>query len=107
MSVGCPFQVATGWWCPFCGATRAASRIVRADLSGALRYNALLVIAAPDRRSLSGGRTRSRPSRAGERACGNGSAPASVATAAVLGVAFTVVRNIPVDPLTSLRFPGA
>ena len=39
---GCPFHALTGWWCPGCGLTRAAARLVRGDLAGALATNALL-----------------------------------------------------------------
>lgn len=43
----CPLQAATGWWCPFCGATRAASRLLRGDVVGALGYNAAFVVLLP------------------------------------------------------------
>lgn len=39
----CPFRLATGWWCPGCGLTRATHRLLRGDVVGALRYNALVV----------------------------------------------------------------
>ena len=32
LSPPCPFRLTTGWWCPFCGGTRAASRLVRGDV---------------------------------------------------------------------------
>lgn len=43
----CPVRQVTGWWCPFCGATRAVSKLVRGDLSAAFRYNAMLVLLLP------------------------------------------------------------
>ncbi|MEZ5322195.1 MAG: DUF2752 domain-containing protein [Microthrixaceae bacterium] len=47
MSPPCPFKVVTGWWCPFCGATRSASRLFRGDLAGAWHFNALFVVTIP------------------------------------------------------------
>lgn len=43
----CPMRLATGWWCPFCGATRAASKLLRGDVTSALRFNAVFVVALP------------------------------------------------------------
>lgn len=103
----CPFQAVTGWWCPFCGATRAAGRVVRGDVAGGFGYNALVVVAAvpllaawvawalpghvaPLDRGLAALRRR----RSGV-----------IAGVAVLLVAFTVARNTPLAD-TWLRHPG-
>jgi len=43
----CPFRLATGWWCPFCGGTRAVSRLLRGDLGEAWRYNAAALALLP------------------------------------------------------------
>lgn len=43
----CPMNSLTGWWCPFCGATRAASRLLRLDLVSALHFNAVFVLSVP------------------------------------------------------------
>lgn len=43
----CPFHELTGLWCPLCGGLRAAYALTRLDVSGALRYNAVLVLALP------------------------------------------------------------
>jgi hypothetical protein len=41
----CLFHSLTGWNCPGCGGTRAAYELLHGHLLGALRYNALLVLA--------------------------------------------------------------
>lgn len=89
----CPFHALTGWWCPGCGMTRAAHHLLRGDVTGALRYNALLPLVVTlialmwcdwygrtiGRRSLLAGRM-----------------PAWAPTAGiVVAVAFAVVRNLP------------
>lgn len=43
----CPFYAATHWLCPGCGATRALYCLLHADLSGALRYNAMFTLLLP------------------------------------------------------------
>ena len=43
----CLFHEATGWHCPGCGNTRAASALLHGDLSEALRQNALFVLVLP------------------------------------------------------------
>lgn len=43
----CPFHALTGLWCPGCGGTRAAMRLLHLDLPGALHYHAPAVLAAP------------------------------------------------------------
>lgn len=100
----CPVSQLTGWWCPFCGATRAASKLVRGDVSAAFRYNALLVLllpvvallwtaaAFPDRfERLDWIRARTRP---------------IFSTLAVIFGMFFLLRNSPLGE-GWLRFPGA
>ncbi len=43
----CIFHRLTGLYCPGCGSLRAASRLLHADLAGALSLNALFVLATP------------------------------------------------------------
>lgn len=43
---GCSVRSLTGWPCPGCGLTRAAERVARLDLVGALRANPLGAVAA-------------------------------------------------------------
>jgi hypothetical protein len=43
----CPFQTATGLYCPGCGSTRALHALLHADLPAALSMNPLMVIAIP------------------------------------------------------------
>lgn len=40
----CPFRRCTGGYCPGCGATRAASALVRGDLVGSIRLHPLVVV---------------------------------------------------------------
>jgi len=40
----CPFHAWAGWPCPGCGTTRAVSRLLHADLWGAVRFNPLAAI---------------------------------------------------------------
>ncbi len=40
----CPFHSATGWWCPFCGSTRAVRAFMHGRASDVWRYNALLPV---------------------------------------------------------------
>lgn len=100
----CPMRSITGWWCPFCGATRAASRLLRGDVVSALHFNAVFVVllplalllwaaaAFPERlRWLDPIRARSKP--------------ILTLVVTVFG-AFMVVRNTPLGD-TWLRYPGA
>ena len=43
----CPFRLVTGWDCPGCGSLRALSRLTHLDVRGALRFNAITVLAVP------------------------------------------------------------
>jgi hypothetical protein len=42
----CPFALCTGIACPGCGMTRAASHLIRGDVSGALGYHPLILLIA-------------------------------------------------------------
>ena len=100
----CPFHTITGGYCPGCGATRASFLIMKGDISEALHYNALWVIALPfvlwylvtwAARNFFGydlPRIRSRP-RTG---------------LIILGVllAFVVLRNLPFNFADALNPPG-
>lgn len=41
----CPIRLCTGVACPGCGLTRATSRLLHGDLSGALGYHPLVLLA--------------------------------------------------------------
>jgi hypothetical protein len=93
-TIPCPFHAATGLWCPGCGMTRAAHRLLRADLLGALSFNVFVPLvvfgAAIGWWSWFAARSWGRPVRW----------PARVAPAwwFALGgafVAYAVLRNIP------------
>ena len=42
----CPYRRCTGGWCPGCGGTRAAHRLLTGDLAGAWRQHPWVVLAA-------------------------------------------------------------
>ena len=44
----CPIRLCTGVACPGCGLTRATSRLLRGDLSGALVYHPLVLLAVAE-----------------------------------------------------------
>lgn len=43
----CLFLELTGWQCPGCGSQRAVHALLNADIAGAIRSNALLVLSIP------------------------------------------------------------
>ncbi|MGJ3509518.1 DUF2752 domain-containing protein [Enemella sp. A6] len=45
VGVPCPMLALTGWWCPFCGATRMASSVLDGDFAGAFYWNPAVFIA--------------------------------------------------------------
>jgi hypothetical protein len=100
----CPMRALTGWWCPLCGATRAASRVLRGDLVGAFHFNAVFLLLMPVALAVWAamafpGRLRwLDPVRARN-------TPILLGVGAVL-IAFTIVRNTPLGD-TWLRYPGA
>jgi hypothetical protein len=99
--VPCPFHSATGLWCPGCGMTRGVHKLLHGDVLGALGSNLLLPLAlglgvwlwlswlwpALGRGELPTLRR----------------VPRGVWVASLVLVAlFTVVRNLPVSPLSAL-----
>jgi len=104
MSPPCPMRAITGWWCPFCGATRAASRLLRGDLTTALHFNAAFVIVLPVVALLWA--AAAFPGRfAWLDPIRRRTAPIT-AVIVVLFAVFMVVRNTPFGD-TWLRYPGA
>jgi len=87
----CPFHAATGGWCPLCGGLRAVDALAQLQLRTALHANAVFVLALPLialwwldwRQRARAGRPPRRLARPG------------VVALIALGVAFTVVRNLP------------
>ncbi len=43
----CPFNWATGYYCPGCGTTRGLHRLLHGDITGALRANILMIVTVP------------------------------------------------------------
>jgi hypothetical protein len=95
----CPFRALTGMPCPGCGALRATNRLLHADLGAAVGYNALLVLMLPMLAYVLAsslgtviGRELPRPT-----------LPRWSGYAVLLVVlAFWVLRNVPVEPLSAL-----
>ena len=94
----CPFRLLTGLDCPGCGGLRAVNDLTNLDLAGAASSNLLLVALIPVavagwllavRRAWVGPRPERRPALLPSRR-------ALTIALVVLGMAFTVVRNLPV-----------
>ena len=90
----CPFKAITGWDCPLCGGLRAVNDLGRAHVIDAAHSNLLFVATLPlvavlwaswVRDSWTGSSTRVPPA----------AVRPLVATALVVAVAFTVLRNTP------------
>lgn len=97
----CPFRLATGLYCPFCGGLRMVHDLLHGDVLRALHDNALafplLALAALAGLNLAIGRWRGQPP---VRLRPPGWMwPAVV----VVLVAWTVLRNLPFAPFTALR----
>jgi hypothetical protein len=45
IGVPCPFFLATGWACPFCGTTRMGAALLQGDLAAALAHNPVALVA--------------------------------------------------------------
>lgn len=43
----CPSKLITGYDCPGCGSQRAIHAILNGDIAGAVRHNAILIVAIP------------------------------------------------------------
>jgi hypothetical protein len=99
----CPLHEATGLWCPGCGATRASYQLFRGDVVEALHHNALWVVLAP----LVVWQVGVWALRAwGVRARWLKTVPLGrpvVGAFLVALVAFTVVRNLPLDAVEVLN----
>ena len=97
----CPFLWLTGYWCPGCGSLRAYHQLLRGNADTALGLNPLTVVALPAMiyglasAWLTGYRGTGLPQP-------RWTSGAAWGTGAVL-VAFTVVRNIPLDALEWMR----
>ena len=92
----CPLFVCTGMYCPGCGGTRALGHLLEFDLASALHHNPLLVLAAPFLAYyfVLGPRSASPPW------------PRWQVAVLIVGVVlFTVLRNVPIYPLTLLAPP--
>ncbi len=97
----CPSKTFLGVVCPGCGSTRAIQALVELDLGAALAYNALAVLGLVMLAVALVQWTRARATgRFHRRWHQLRYAPATVL---VLVLGWTVVRNIPVAPLTALQ----
>ena len=95
----CPIRAVTGLDCPGCGATRAVLALGRGDLAVAAGHNLLLLVLLP---VLAWAWWRWLAVGAGWRRRGAGIAPAAAWSLAGVAAVFTVLRNVPVEPLTWL-----
>lgn len=89
----CPFKAITGWQCPLCGGLRAVYELAHLRIGTALRDNILVVAAIPVIVTLWLAWVRRGTALRGPR----WTWPVLV----LLGVLFTVLRNLP--PMTVLR----
>ncbi|EIU52961.1 hypothetical protein MA3A0930S_3483 [Mycobacteroides abscessus 3A-0930-S] len=98
----CPLKALTGLDCPGCGGLRMAYSLMHGDVLGALRYNAVGLVAAGFLAACFVAWTASRWR--GESGWNppwlRGRTPAIIA---VVFVAWFVIRLIPVAPFTALR----
>lgn len=102
--VPCPFLLITGLDCPFCGGSRVIGALLRADLAAALDSNAfallvvlpLVVVAL----AVLGARELGRLPRLWPTGVRGTVLTAVLVTAAL---AWTVLRNLPFEPFSSLR----
>jgi len=85
----CPFHAITGGWCPLCGALRAAEALAHLQWRAALHDNVLFIAALPLLALwwVQWVRRAGRPGRPLPRA--------AVVAIVLVGVAFTIVRNLP------------
>ncbi len=95
----CPFHYLTGLYCPGCGSLRAAARLLRGDVAGALGFNPLFVVLLP-------WILYECASEAGQALTGRGF-PKLISGRGVWAlltvvIAYFVLRNVPAWPLTLL-----
>lgn len=97
----CPLLALTGLDCPFCGGTRSTFAIARGDVVEALDYNALWVLAVPFVVWMVAARISARVG--GPALPAPTLSPRVLRWAAVVIVAFAVVRNVPLAPFAALK----
>ena len=96
----CPFLGLTGCYCPGCGTLRALNRILHGDFVTAFGYNSLAVLSLPIIvYSYAVGVTRAFRVQMPGRLFVH---PRLIWALLAAVVAFWVLRNLPVDPLTAL-----
>ena len=96
----CPFFGLTGYHCPGCGTLRALHQLLHGNVGGALGYNPLTVLSLPFiAYSFAAGATRAFRAPVLPRLF----IPPAWIWALLIGIiAFWVLRNVPVPPLTIL-----
>lgn len=87
----CPFRAATGWDCPLCGGLRAVEHLAHGDVVAALHANVLVVVGIPVFLLWWTDWTL----RARRRIPARGLGRAGIVALVTVGVAFTVLRNLP------------
>ncbi len=96
----CPFRAVTGLYCPGCGTLRAGNRLVHGRIGDAFGFNALAVLMLP---VLIYAFTSSLLVAAGRPALPRPRIPAAwIWVFGFVALAFGVLRNIPIEPLTAL-----
>ena len=96
----CPFLGLTGCYCPGCGTLRALHMLLRGDIAGALGYNILTVLSLPlIAYSYGTGAMRAFGLKAPRPAFVH---PRLIWAFLAAVVAFWVLRNVPIAPLTVL-----
>ena len=96
----CPFRAVTGLFCPGCGTLRASNRLLHGRIGDAFGFNALAVLLLP---VLIYAFASSLLVAAGRPSLPRPRIPAAWIWAfGFVAVAFAVVRNIPIEPLTAL-----
>ena len=103
----CPTKALLGVTCPGCGSMRMVYSLLHGDLDAAVRFNAVALVALPLLAAVWAAwalaRWRGRPLRHGpQRRFAGWTSWAPLVAGIVLAV-WLVVRNIPVEPFTSLR----
>lgn len=91
----CVFRTVTGFECPGCGAQRAIHRLLHFDICGALRQNALIVVAIPYVALLFALDTARRPTPRMMRWRDALFSPTAICIVLAVVVAFWIARNLP------------
>lgn len=99
--LSCPLLALTGLDCPFCGGTRATIQLAQGDVAAALDYNALWVLTLPAVIWLVAARVV--PALGGPTIPSFRLTPRVLRVASVVIIAFAVVRNLPISPLSVLK----